>query len=149
MRNRQNDILWALKWPALAAALVAGAFALFPVLQTSTPTQPSEPAIEVVSRAEMRDAMRILRDGHDKVLDQVDRQLAESEQKAAEDAHAFERAKEEARIAAAQEAARKLAEQRAAEQRQAEQRLQRRRATGRRDEARRRSDAGKTSQAEA
>jgi hypothetical protein len=122
MRNRQNTILWALKWPALAAALVAGAFALLPAFQAATPVPPAEPVVEVVSRAEMRDAMRILRDGHDKVLDQVDRQRAESEQKAAEEAHAFERAREEARLAAEREAARKLAEQKLAEQRAAEQR---------------------------
>ena len=124
MRNRQNDLLSALKWPALAAVLVAGAWALLPVLNSDAPTKPSEPPVEIASR----DAMRVLRDGHDKVLDQVDRQLAESEQKAAEDAHAFERAREEARLAAAREAARKLAEQRAAEQRQAEQRLAEQRA---------------------
>ena len=79
-----------------------------------------EPERHVVSRTEMRDAMRLLRDGHDRVLDQADRQRAESEQKAAEEAHAFEQARiaaaeEAARLAAAQEAARKLAEQRAAE----------------------------------
>jgi hypothetical protein len=114
MRDRQNEFLSALKWPALAAALVAGALALLPALNTMTPTPPSEPEVTVASR----DAMRILRDGHDKVLDQIDRQRAESEQKAAEEAHAFE----QARLAAAEEAARKLAEQRAAEQRAAEQR---------------------------
>ena len=124
MRNRQNEFISALTWPALAAVLVAGAWALLPALHTTTPTQPSEPPVEIASR----DAMRILRDGHDKVLDQVDRQRAESEQKAAEDAHAFERAREEARLAAAREAARKLAEQRAAEQRQAEQRVAEQRA---------------------
>jgi hypothetical protein len=118
MRNRQNEFVAALKWPALAAVLVAGAFALLPALGTAPPTPPSEPPVEIASR----DAMRILRDGHDRVLDQVDRQIAESEQKAAEEAHAFEQAREQARIAAAQEAARKLAEQRAAEQRLAEQR---------------------------
>jgi len=114
MRDRQNELLSVLKWPALAAALVAGALALLPALNTMTPTPPSEPEVTVASR----DAMRILRDGHDKVLDQIDRQRAESEQKAAEEAHAFE----QARLAAAEEAARKLAEQRAAEQRAAEQR---------------------------
>jgi hypothetical protein len=118
MRNRKNQFVSALKWPALAAALVAGALALLPVLNSTTPIKPSEPEPVAASR----DAMRILRDGHDRVLDQVDRQRAESEQKAAEEAHAFEQAREQARIAAAQEAARKLAEQRAAEQRQAEQR---------------------------
>jgi hypothetical protein len=124
MRNRKNQFVSALKWPALAAALVAGALALLPVLNSTTPIKPSEPEPVAASR----DAMRILRDGHDKVLDQVDRQRAESEQKAAEDAHAFERAREEARLAAAREAARKLAEQRAAEQRLAEQRLAEQRA---------------------
>jgi hypothetical protein len=118
MRNRKNQFVSALKWPALAAALVAGALALLPVLNSTTPIKPSEPEPVAASR----DAMRILRDGHDKVLDQVDRQRAESEQKAAEEAHAFEQAREQARVAAAQEAARKLAEQRAAEQRLAEQR---------------------------
>ncbi len=121
MRDRQNEFLSKLKWPALAAALVAGALALLPALNTSPTAQvQSEP--ETVSRVEMRDAMRILRDGHNKVLDQIDRQRAESEQKAAEDAHAFEQAREEARLAAAREAARKLAEQKLAEQRAAEHR---------------------------
>ncbi|HKY87847.1 MAG TPA: hypothetical protein VJL90_13885 [Pseudorhodoplanes sp.] len=124
MRNRQNEFVAALKWPALAAVLVAGAFALLPALRTVPPAPPSAPSVEIASR----EAMRILRDGHDRVLDQADRQRAESEQKAAEEAHAFEQAREQARIAAAQEAARKLAEQRAAEQRQAEQRLAEQRA---------------------
>jgi beta-glucosidase-like glycosyl hydrolase len=118
MRNRKNQFVSALKWPALAAALVAGALALLPVLNSTTPIKPSEPEPVAASR----DAMRILRDGHDRVLDQVDRQRAESEQKAAEEAHAFEQAREQARVVAALEAARKLAEQRAAEQRLAEQR---------------------------
>ncbi len=119
MRNRQNEFLSALKWPALAAALVAGAFALLPVFNSVGPTADVQREPEVASR----DAMRILRDGHNKVLDQIDRQLAQDEQKAAEDAHAFEQAREEARLAAAREAARKLAEQRLAEQRAAEQRV--------------------------
>lgn len=118
MRNRQNGFLSALKWPALAAALVAGAFALLPVFNSVSPTADVQREPAVASR----DAMRILRDGHDKVLDQIDRQLAQNEQKAAEDAHAFEQAREEARLAAAREAARKLAEQRLAEQRLVEQR---------------------------
>ncbi len=32
----------------------------------------------------------MLHDEHDRILDQIDRQRAQSEQKAAEDAHAFE-----------------------------------------------------------
>jgi Skp family chaperone for outer membrane proteins len=137
MRNRQNEFVAALKWPALAAVLVAGAFALLPALRSAPTTAPSEPPVEIASR----DAMRILRDGHDRVLDQVDRQRAESEQKAAEEAHAFEQAREQARIAAAREAARKLAEQRAAEQRQAEQRqAEQRQAEQRAAEAKRVAD---------
>ena len=125
MRNPKFDFLSLLKWPALAALLVAGAFALLPEIRSAAPRQPEpqpQTAAEAPSRAEMRDAMRMLRDGHDKVLDQIDRQRAEAEQKAAEEAHAFEQARiaaEQARIA---EAARKLAEQKLAEQRAAEQR---------------------------
>jgi len=138
MRDPQSEFLSALKWPALAAALVAGALALLPALNTVTPTQPSEPEVTVASR----DAMRILRDGHDKVLDQIDRQRAESEQKAAEEAHAFGQAREEARLAAAREAARKLAEQRLAEQKLADQRaVEQRAAEARAAETKRVADA--------
>ena len=84
--------------------------------------------------------MRILRDGHDKVLDQVDRQRAESEQKAAEDAHAFERATR--RGTACRRAGSGAKARRATRCRE---RADNGRATGRRDEARRRSDVGKTS----
>jgi hypothetical protein len=121
MRNPKFDFLSLLKWPALAALLVAVSLSLLPEFRPAAPVQP-QPEAEAPSRAEMRDAMRILRDGHDKVLDLADRQRAEAEQKAAEEAHAFEQARiaaEQARIA---EAARKLAEQKLAEQRAAEHR---------------------------
>jgi hypothetical protein len=109
--SRQSDFIAVLKWPALIAAVVAAALVLFP---SSTPEPASAPGSREaasVSRVDMRDAMRMLHEEHDRVLDQADRQRAQAEQKAAEDAHAFE----QARLAAAQEAARKLAEQRAAE----------------------------------
>ncbi len=109
--SRQNDFIAVLKWPALIAAVVAAALVAFP---SSTPEPSSAPGSREaasVSRVDMRDAMRMLRDEHDRVLEQDDRQPAHAEQKAAEDAHAFE----QARLAAAQEAERKLAEQRAAE----------------------------------
>jgi len=109
--SRQSDFIAVLKWPALIAAVVAAALVLFP---SSTPEPASAPGSREaasVSRVDMRDAMRMLREEHDRVLDQADRQRAQAEQKAAEDAHAFE----QARLAAAQEAERKLAEQRAAE----------------------------------
>jgi hypothetical protein len=121
MRNPKFDFLSLLKWPALAALLVAVSLSLLPEFRPAAPVPP-QPEAEAPSRAEMRDAMRMLRDGHDKVLDLADRQRAEAEQKAAEEAHAFEQARiaaEQARIA---EAARKLAEQKLAEQRAAEQR---------------------------
>ncbi len=117
MQN-QRDFISALKWPALAAALVACALAFLSAQESrnSAATSGSEPV--AIARVDMREAMRILHDEHGRILDQVDRQQAEIEQKAAEDAHAFDQARlaaEQARLAAAEEAARKLAEQRAAE----------------------------------
>jgi hypothetical protein len=69
----------------------------------------------------------MLNDAHNRVHDQADRQRVQSEQRAAEDAYAFNEAREEARrkaeevrLAAAREAERKLAEQqRVAEARRA------------------------------
>lgn len=121
MDSRASDFLSALKWPALAAALVAAALSLLPALNSGPSKVSSD--LEVISRVDMRQAMRMLHDEHGRVLDQADRQRVQSEQKAAEDAHAFE----QARLAAA-EAARKLAEQRATEQRAIEQRAAEQRA---------------------
>jgi hypothetical protein len=104
-----------LKWPMIVAALTAAFVALIPA-QHSAPPVSGE--LEVIARVDMREAMRILHDEHDRVLDQADRKRAETEQQAAEDSYAFE----QARLAAIEEAARKLAEQRAAEQRALEQR---------------------------
>lgn len=114
MPSRPRDFILSLKWPFAAAALVAGVFALVPAQAPA----PSKPAAEQESTAASREAMRMLHDEHGRILDQVDRQRAQSEQKAAEDAHAFEEARqaaEQARIAAIREAERKLAEARAAE----------------------------------
>jgi hypothetical protein len=122
MQNRRTELLSALKWPALAAVLVAAGLAVLSPRDQARSTAPAERVTEAASR----DAMRNLREGHDRVLDQADRQRALSEQKAAEDAHAFEIARraaaEEAARKEREETARRLAEQRAAEQRIAEQR---------------------------
>lgn len=118
MDSPAGNFISVLKWPALAAALAAAAVALLPAQLSERAAAPADSQLTTVSRVDMRDAMRMLNEGHNRVLDQADRQRVESEQKAEEDAYAFE----QARVAAAQEAARKLAEQRAAEQRAAEQR---------------------------
>ena len=65
MRSRQSDFIAALKWPALMAAVLVAA-ALGAASRASTPEPASAPGSREaasVSRVDMRDAMRILRDG--------------------------------------------------------------------------------------
>ena len=106
MPSRPRDFVLSLKWPFAAAAVLAGAFAF---ISMQAPA-PSKPSAEQESSAASREAMRMLHDEHDRILDQINRQRAQSEQKAAEDTHAFEQARqdaEQARIAAIREAERK------------------------------------------
>lgn len=104
---RSGAFISAWKWPLLAALAVAVAVTLIPARIAEKPlvSDAREPV------AASREAMRMLHEEHDRVLEQIGRQRAQTEQKAAEDAYALD----QARLAAAREAERKLAEQRAAE----------------------------------